>query len=295
MFVESIKRTSKFINQHPFAKKHLITAYYKFFKWQFQSLFNKELIKKNFIGEVKLYSKKGLNGATGNLYCGLHEFEDMSFLLHFLREEDTFFDIGANVGSYTLLASGIVKCKSLCFEPSPITYKTLLENIGLNKLGSKVTPYNFAIGSTEGYLNFTENEDTTNRVISELDQLTSIRVAVKTLDEFSVENPSLLKIDVEGFETEVLKGASKILNNLKLNAIIIELNGCGYRYGFDENQIHVKLTELGFKPYTYEPFSRKLILLLTFSRFNTIYIRDVNFVQTKLSEAKFFKLWNETI
>lgn len=295
MIIDSFKRTFRFINQHPFASRHLLIAYSKFFKWQLQTIYKKDLIKKKFVGNLNVYAKKGLNGITGNIYCGLHEFEDMGFLLHFLREDDTFFDIGANVGSYTLLASGVTRCKTLCFEPSPITFKILSDNIKLNKFVSKVTAYNLAIGSRVGHLNFTENEDTTNRVVTSSDSCLSIKVEVKTLDDFSDDIPSLMKIDVEGFETEVLNGATNILSNPKLKAIIIELNGCGYRYGFDENEIHIKLTQLGFKPYTYQPFNRKLISLPTFTPFNTIYIRDLPFVQNRLSEAIGIKLWNETI
>ena len=45
----------------------------------------------------------GMTGATGNVYCGLHEFEDMALVLHALRPRDLFVDVGANVGSYTVL------------------------------------------------------------------------------------------------------------------------------------------------------------------------------------------------
>ena len=44
-------------------------------------------------------ARKGMTGASGNIYFGLHEFEEMGFLLHFLREEDLFIDIGAYIGS----------------------------------------------------------------------------------------------------------------------------------------------------------------------------------------------------
>ena len=56
----------------------------------------------------------------------------MSFLLHYLNEEDTFVDIGANVGSYTIL-SGIIKKSTVhSFEPIPSTFKKLKRNISIN-------------------------------------------------------------------------------------------------------------------------------------------------------------------
>ena len=60
-----------------------------------------------------------MTGATGNIYTGLHEFEDMMFLLHLLRPGDIFVDAGANIGSYTVLASAVVGAKSISFEPVP--------------------------------------------------------------------------------------------------------------------------------------------------------------------------------
>ncbi len=58
-----------------------------------------------------------MTGATGNIYAGLHEFDDMAFFLHLLRPEDMFADVGSNIGSYTILASGVVGAKSVAFEP----------------------------------------------------------------------------------------------------------------------------------------------------------------------------------
>jgi hypothetical protein len=62
-------------------------------------------------------SLKGLTGATGNWYCGLDAFEDMAFLLHFMREEDLFVDVGANIGSYTILAGNEVGAETIEIEP----------------------------------------------------------------------------------------------------------------------------------------------------------------------------------
>ena len=56
----------------------------------------------------------------------------MSFLLHFSTQEDSFYDIGANLGAYALLASGVNKKNTICFESSPSTYECLLEPIKVN-------------------------------------------------------------------------------------------------------------------------------------------------------------------
>ena len=95
-----------FINCHPLSRRHKIKAYLRFLYWQISQFIYPHETTYPFVGDTKLLVKKGLAGATGNIYTGLHEFYDMGFLLHFLRKDDLFFDVGANVGSYTVLASG---------------------------------------------------------------------------------------------------------------------------------------------------------------------------------------------
>jgi len=79
-----------------------------------------------------------MHGATGNIYVGLHEFEQMAFLLHCLRSEDIFIDVGANVGSYTVLASAAVGAKTIAFEPIESEYNGLMANIELNGIAHLV-------------------------------------------------------------------------------------------------------------------------------------------------------------
>ena len=85
------------------------------------------------------------------------------------------------------------------------------------------------------------------------------------------------------------------MNHDNLKAIIIELNGSGNLYGFDESMIHDKLINNGFYPYGYSPFTRELILLNSYGNSNTIYIRDINFAKEKLKNATPFEVLNELI
>jgi predicted RNA methylase len=75
-----------------------------------------------------------MTGATGNIYAGLHDFHEMALLLHFLRPCDVFVDIGANVGAYSVLASGVVGAKTFAFEPVPQTFACLRDNVRMNDL-----------------------------------------------------------------------------------------------------------------------------------------------------------------
>jgi FkbM family methyltransferase len=297
--MEKFKRTFGFILGHPLAKKHLFKAFFQFLYWQIQSsLQPSKFVVKPFVGGTKFYARKGLAGVTGNIYTGLHEFNDMAFLLHFLTPDDVFFDIGANVGSYTLLASGVCKAKTIAIEASANTAIITRKNINLNQLQHKVTLINAAAGAEIGTLSFSKNEDTTNHIISanELQNTDAETVKVIKVDDLTITyKPTLIKIDVEGFETEVLKGMSETLKQNSLKAIIIELNGSGERYGFDDADIHQLLTINGFMPFQYNPFQRNLTLLSTFGNHNTIYCRDVDFIKNRLKNAKAFKAMGEKI
>lgn len=297
--VGKIKRTFGFILNHPLGKRHPLKAFFRFLTWQVQSSIQPaEFLVKPYISGIKFYARKGLTGITGNIYTGLHEFDDMAFLLHFLQPGDVFFDIGANAGSYTLLASGVCKAKTIAIEASASTAAITTKNISLNKLENKVTLINAAAGAAAGTLSFSKNEDTTNHIVSAEESLVTDTetVNVISIDSLTLhDKPALIKIDVEGFETEVLKGMADTLQQPTLKAIIIELNGSGLRYGFNEDDIHQTLLSAGFKPYQYDPFKRELNLMESFGNYNTIYCRDVEFIKARVKAASGFKIMGETI
>lgn len=264
----------------------------RFLQWQLNVRINPYPIILPWVNGVKLIVKRGMTGATGNLYAGLHDFEDMSFLLHLLRDEDMFMDIGSNIGSYTILASGAIRCRSIAIEPIPSTYEHLKNNIAVNRMEDRVEALNIGLGSKHSTLLFTNTQDTVNHVAVDGEKDTT-EVSVQTLDGIlkSCTCPLLIKIDVEGFETEVLLGGKNTLNNPDLKAVIIELNGSGARYGYKDADIHAMFITAGFRPYAYEPFTRQLTELNAYSdESNTIYIRDVDFVKNRIRVSDAFKV-----
>jgi FkbM family methyltransferase len=295
----AIKRTFGFILNHPLAARHMLNSLGRFIAWQVQSrLRPSRFYIKNFIFPVRFYARQRLTGITGNIYTGLHEFADMGFLLHFLREGDDFYDIGANVGAYTLLASGIRKAQSIAMEPVPEAFGILKKNVELNQLQNNVQLINAGAGSKKGNAVFTSNEDTTNHITNETGSASAktITVAMQAVDDlFDGSKVSLIKIDVEGYETEVLAGMEVTLNSPGLKAIIIELNGSGLRYGFEEKAIHNLLLMNGFISCIYNPFTRNLSPSESFGNYNTIYCRDIAMVTERLKTANPVRVMGEVI
>ena len=238
-------------------------------------------------------------GATGNVYVGLHEFADMSFVLHFLRPNDLFVDVGANIGSYTILASAAVGANCISFEPNPEAWEWLCKNVNLNHVAPLVEARQQAVSSVAGMLNLTTDKGPTNHIVSAnaegaSSNSQSCKVQATTLDQaLGSQRPIMLKIDVEGFETKVISGARRTLEKPDLRCVLIELAGYGKRYGFDENVLRHQMAELGFESCPYDPFARSL------QRGpirggnknhteNTLFVRDIEFVQQRVEGAPCF-------
>jgi len=107
--------------------------------------------------------------------------------------------------------------------------------------------------------------------------------------------PTVMKIDVEGFEKFVLKGASKLLGNPKLNVIIIELNSSGKYFGVEDGEILELLIGCGFQSYDYNPDTHLIESLNNkiSKRQNTLFIRDLNLILDDLHLNKTYIIHNQ--
>lgn len=287
--ISRLKKTIQFIYYHPFTSRNKLVALKRYLTWQFATYILRYPVVYPFVENSKLIIHKGMTGATGNIYVGLHDFEEMGFLLHLLRKGDLFADIGANIGSYTVLASAVIGANTFCFEPVPSTFQHLLVNIKINGLEQITNAFNEGLGDKNATLKFSKNLDTINHVLSEDEkELDYIEVPVHTLDSRLGEFiPLLIKLDVEGFEYQILQGGKNTLMNPSLKAIIIELNGSGNRYGISDTTIHQFLNSFGFRPCEYYPFERQIQELKSFkNNGNTIYVRDFDFVKQRIKEQR---------
>jgi len=250
--IKSFLRTWRFISHHPLVSRKRSIAIAQWFKWQIGSRILKMPVIFPWIGESKLVAELGMTGATGNIYAGLHEFVDMAFCLHVLRSGDLFVDVGANIGSYTVLASKVIGANSLSLEPVPVTFERLIRNININEINNLVDSRRCAVGNANGTLKFSSDCDTTNQVVDENYVGVAIEVPVTSLDTM-LENlkPTLIKIDVEGYEPQVIEGAIKTLMCDSLLAILLETVN---------PEIERALKNSGFNSASYDPFERNLLM-----------------------------------
>jgi len=142
-----------------------------------------------------------------------HGAREETFFRRYLRSDDVVVDVGANFGLTALAAFSAVGSGGQvhAFEPHPRIFSFLVGNIEFNGAQAVVTPYNLAIGERPGTVFLTdERADDQNRVSSDA---TGVRVPMSTLDDAASRLPpvALLKIDVEGYEKFVLRGATQTL------------------------------------------------------------------------------------
>ena len=285
----SLLDTVRFILDHPLNSGNRLGSLWRFASWQIGARLVPGPVAVDFVEGTRLLVSRGQAGATGNIYTGLHELSEMAFVLHMLREGDLFVDVGANVGSYTVLAAGVTGANVVAFEPGAKAYRSLLDNVRLNDLGALVESRNEAAGDKVGEVQFTQNADTVNHVVAlASDDAPAVNVPMNTLDNaLAGRVPVMMKIDVEGFESSVIAGAPATLAGEQLQSVVMETNGSGAGYGASDDELHAGMIRAGFTPCRYEPFTRKVEPIESYSSSgNTIYVRDVAFASARVAGAR---------
>jgi len=166
-----------------------------------------------------------------SIYLNAFEPRESALVRDYLKPGMTFVDVGANVGYFTLMAASLVGVRGavVAFEPSPYAFDRLARTIEGNQL-PQVRAIQAALSDTSGtlqiYVPKLPGNHTPTMVAN--DGGDPIDVATHRLDEclvdLGIDRVDLMKIDVEGFEPNVLRGAKSYLEHGKINAILCEFN-----------------------------------------------------------------------
>ena len=242
-----------------------------------------------FVNGSSLLAAPGWVNVTSNHYVGLAEPDAMAFVAHLARGEDILFDVGANAGVYTVLACATSGCRCVAFEPSPATVRMLERNVAINNLQGSVKIRQAAVGLSLGTVWLTTDAGPMNHIAaSEATRPGTVEVPVTTLDSECGEfgSPTMLKVDVEGYEFAVLAGARDTLRAPALRAIVIEINRHTRRYQRGIDEIFATLRGHGFTWVDYDFRARALSLVTDPPREGThLFVRDVNEAASCLRDA----------
>lgn len=149
---------------------------------------------------------------THNFY----EDEMLEDIRNRVKESSEIIDIGANIGNHTIFFSSICECKVHAFEPQRSVFNVLEKNVQLNNQENQVELYDIALGEEENKGDI-KIVDSNNLGRSEIEQNINGEIIINTLDNFInlFKNIDIIKIDVEGMELNVLKGAINTINKFK--------------------------------------------------------------------------------
>ena len=144
------------------------------------------------------------------------------------QPEKIFLNIGSHIGRYPIELAKNYGYTCHCFEPSPVTFKTLKINTILSDVEDKFHLYNFCLGNQDGttLFEYVSDNDASSKMATHANwsEEKFIEVPVKIYDNLGLTiKPDLLIMDVEGFEYEVLQGMENLLRNLQNCDVIIEI------------------------------------------------------------------------
>jgi len=167
--------------------------------------------------------------------------ETVQWIEEWFQPGDVFYDIGANVGSYSLIATRFLQgnIRVFAFEPSFMNFSKLCRNIALNNVQDQVTPFQIALYDQNAVVPFHYYSMDSGSALHSLglpqnwrgDDFTpsfSLPTISFPLDDFvrqfAIAPPNHLKVDVDGVEYQILQGAKGILAGPELRSILIEAN-----------------------------------------------------------------------
>ena len=169
------------------------------------------------------------------------------------RETDILIDVGANIGKFSILPAMLTGCRVVGFEPIGVNFRTLTANIRRNGLEDRVTALNIELSDEDGWARIEYPADTPGIANASIVERSGAPSAVphedirkRKLDSLvadgTVPQPNHLKIDVDGYESEVLAGMAQTLADPRLETKRIEIKPRDPR----SPALVTRLTDLGF-------------------------------------------------
>jgi FkbM family methyltransferase len=172
--------------------------------------------------------------------------ETVAWIESQLRPGDVFYDVGANIGAYSLIAHTVTegRCQIYAFEPSFSTFAALCDNVFLNRFQESIVPLNVVLSDFTGLAPFAYSKLAPGAALhNQVEQGTDLRAEtgepslVQVMPYFRLDDlvellklplPTHVKIDVDGHEAKVIRGAARTLSSHAIRSILVEIDEGGY-------------------------------------------------------------------
>ena len=252
----------KSIVGHPANQNGRLRALLRALRWQIHKRTSSKPYYINYHGFQLRCSPDNHSVSRAIYYSGLPDFEEMQFIVDYLRPEDVFLDAGANIGLYTLLALSRVGKSGWvhAFEPNSEVATVLGESLTLNGL-SNVTLHQIGLADVAGEIGFdTTDDDCTAHINVQDSSASGDQIKIDRLDNLLENIPyAMAKFDLEGYEPFAIRGASRWMESQNPAVMLIEMDGFSKRYGVTTPQFIDELDQFGYFVATYDPIKRELL------------------------------------
>jgi FkbM family methyltransferase len=239
--VTVIKKIVGFIWTHPANERERVRALLRALSFQARAKLLHQRTLARLGDRSMVWVDLHRTAASKVVYANPPDHSEMLTWRRALRPGDLFIDVGANIGAYTIWASEL-GAEVIALEPAKDTFALLVENIVLN--GYAVKPIEAAAGAVCGTARFTSGRDCVNR----LDPGGSVETMMVTIDSIINDRTVAgMKVDVEGFEIEVLRGCERALSEHRIKLIQLEWNTASRAaVGTDRKPVAGLLAEHGY-------------------------------------------------
>ncbi len=254
------KAIIRYVWEHPSNVGHRPRALLRLARYQART----RLLRRRAIATLgersRLWVDLHRTAASKVLYANPPDMPEMLVWRQALRDGGLFVDVGANVGTYTIWAA---ECGAevMALEPAADTFGLLLENVALN--GYQVSAIQAAAGYRCGAARFSAGRDTCNG----LDPHGPVETRLVTIDSLvGGRRVAGMKVDVEGFEIDVLRGCTRALSEHRIGLIQLEWNAMSQlALGTDRRPVADLLAQHGYQLFRPDP--QGLLVPVTDPRF----------------------------
>lgn len=234
----------RFVWGHPANSGRRVRAVLRAIRYQAQVRLLRRRALARLGEQSRLWVYPHRTAASKVIYANPPDLPEMLVWRRALREGGLFVDVGANVGSYTIWAAEL-GAEVIALEPAADTFGLLAENIALN--GYQVRAVQAAAGDHCGTARFTTGLDAVNSLAADGPVVTELVTVDSLIGDSRVAG---LKVDVEGFELEVLRGAVRALAEQRIALIQLEWNETSRSaLGTDRRPVAELLASYGYRLY----------------------------------------------
>jgi FkbM family methyltransferase len=259
-------RNVSWITSHPECKSHPFLVPMRVLRWEWHRATKSPARLPLYDFVIQARPSDGM----GRLICYFRNRADklFAFMKSYLKPGMTFVDVGANIGSHTVHGARLVATEGrvFSFEADPETFKLLAWNVRLNGVDN-ATLFNECVSDKCGPVVFNVNANSARNSLLRPGS-SQISLSASTLDRLLPPGlqADLLKIDVEGGDYLVLKGARRIFESSPPRVVVIEATSC-------KTEIEHFLLSYGYRLYQFDD-TRSTLVEVKSPVFDTYAVRD---------------------